>query len=206
MNQQSFITHAQVVPPPVVPRQGGLGLLSVLAIVVAVLSGAVTGGLFLFQKSYDSKVDAAKGRLVKIQEKSQIASLERVKSLYERIEIARTMLQEHQYASQAFNFVEAHTLAEVSINTFSLADGVISMNLTVPNFTRFAQQLRHYRSTKNEVKSFTFKEPTLTDAGDVKFDVALTLTSEYLRTPPEIDAPVGDTADLTQPLLEESGL
>ena len=52
MEDSKFISHSQLSPPTTVPRQG-LGLFSVLAIVVAVLGLAFTGGLFLLKKSND---------------------------------------------------------------------------------------------------------------------------------------------------------
>lgn len=204
MNQPSFISHAQVVPAEAPRRRGGLGLLSVLAIVVAVLSGALSGGLLFVQKIYKDKVLAATARLEEIQAKTQIASLERVKSLQDRIDIARTMLGEHIYASQALNFVEKNMLEETRMHTFSFVDGVIKMQLTTPNFTVFAQQLQHFRTVKDAVKASSFDQPTLGEQGDVTFAVSITLKDDWLRTLPEsASAREEDLIDLELPLPGE---
>src|SRR3989344_9549476 len=183
MNQPNFISHAQVAPPTSTPRQGGLGWLSVLAIVVAVLSGALTGALFFVDKLYSDKVSGAVKRLEEIQKKTQLASLERVQGLQDRIDIARTMLGEHVYASQAFNFVEENMLETTQIHSFNFAEGVIKMQVTVPNFITFAQQLKHYRTLSESVKTFTFDSPTLSERGDVTLVLSITLKEDYLRTP-----------------------
>ena len=206
MNQPNFISHAQVVPPVSTPRQGGLGLLSVLAIVVAVLAGALTGGLFLVDRLFTDKVAAAVKRLEEIQGKTQLASLERVQSLQDRIDIARAMLGEHVYASQAFEFVEKNLLETTQIHSFNFADGVVKMQMTTPNFTVFAQQLKHFRGLDEVIKTFSFDQPTLGEQGNVTFAVSITLKEDYLRTPPEASGVAEEEVDLTSRLPGEEEL
>ncbi|KKU86441.1 MAG: hypothetical protein UY14_C0001G0020 [Parcubacteria group bacterium GW2011_GWA1_47_9] len=183
MNEGKFIPHTQAIPPSRVPRQG-LGLFSVLAFIVAVLAGAATGATVFLDKNYQNQVTEAVGRLKKIQEKIEIESFRKVLDVQNRIQIASDMLKEHVYPSQAFNFVEDHTLDTVRVESFGYTAGVLLLRLRAPSYLDFAQQIKHYRSLR-DVEKINFKPPGLTDKGQIIFDVDITLTKDFIRRRPE---------------------
>jgi len=185
MEEPKFISHSQLAPPTTVPRQG-LGLFSVLAIVVAVLALAFTGGLFLLKQSNEQQKTALIGKLKELRDESEIASLKNIKSIQERISAAKAIIDGHVYSSQAFVFAERHTLSPVQIKTFEFSKEGVRMELNAPGYLEFAQQIKYYRDSdlKGIVKSFAFKPPVLGEEGRVGFAVEVTFTPEYLRTKP----------------------
>ncbi|MEK7649914.1 MAG: hypothetical protein AAB367_03090 [Patescibacteria group bacterium] len=207
MEEQKFISHSQLAPSSTVPRQG-LGLFSVLAIVVAVLAFAFTGGLFLLKQSNEQQKTAVIEKLKELRDETELASLQNIKNIQDRIAIAKRVLDAHVYSSQAFIFAERHTLGAINIRSFDFSKDIVKMELTAPGYLEFAQQIKYYRdpSLKNVIKSYTFKPPVLTDRGQIDFGVDITLTPEYLRTKPgasrddieESDIPPTDEIDITE--------
>ncbi|MEK7631212.1 MAG: hypothetical protein AAB417_04295 [Patescibacteria group bacterium] len=199
MEEQKFISHSQLSPPTTVPRQG-LGLFSVLAIVVAVLALAFTGGLFLLKKSNEQQKTKVVEKLKELQDETELASLKNIKSIQDRIAIAKKVLDGHVYSSQAFIFAERHTLDSIKIRSFDFAKESVKMELTAEGYLQFAQQVKYYRNPelKSIVKSYSFKPPTLTDRGAIDFAVDVILTPEYLRTRPGA-APVSTEDDIVLP-------
>ncbi len=185
MEEQKFISHSQITPPTAVPRKG-LGIFSVLAIIVAVLSFAFTGGLFLLKQSNEQQKETVITALKELRDETELASLQNIKSIQDRITIAKKVLGEHVYASQAFIFAERSTLSSVNIRSFDFSNDTVKMSLTASGYVEFAQQIKYYSDStlKDIIKSYTFKPPVLTDRGTVDFSVDIELTSEYLRTRP----------------------
>lgn len=188
MNEGQFISHAQVAPPKLVPR-AGLGIFSALGLVVAVLAGAITAGLVLVDQSMQGRLEAGRARLLKLRQEIEVESVYEAESIEKRIKSGQQLLDNHIYASQAFNFYETYTLAPVRLNTFSYGDSKIKMEMTVPSYTAFAQQIKYYRSLGDQiVKEFTFQPPKLTDTGDVAFSVEVTLARKFLNSKPNRSA------------------
>ena len=72
MAQTQFISHAPLAPPPtVVPRRGS-GLFSALLVVLIILVGAGTGGLYMIAKSYDARVTDSEQTLADLERHFQI--------------------------------------------------------------------------------------------------------------------------------------
>jgi hypothetical protein len=183
MNEGKFIAHTgSASQPSRVPRQG-LGLFSVLAFVIAILSGAATGGLVFLESTYKTRVDDSLQRLEEIKEKTEIGSLLKVLDVQNRIELASTLLAGHVYPSQAFNFVEDNTLDLVSIQDFGYSDQVINLKLSSPTYLVFAQQIKHLRR-QEAIEMFEFSPPTLTDTGDVVVSLKITLKEDFIRQQP----------------------
>ncbi|MSR76552.1 MAG: hypothetical protein EXS68_03090 [Candidatus Ryanbacteria bacterium] len=199
MEDQKFISHSQLAPPTTVPRQG-LGLFSVLAIVVAVLALAFTGGLFLLKKSNEQQKTAVVDKLKELRNETELASLQNIKDIQDRIAIAKRVLDGHVYATQAFIFAERYTLATIKIRAFDFAKESVKMDLTADGYLEFAQQIKYYRDPdlKGIIKSYSFKPPTLTDRGAVDFAVEVVLMPEYLRTKPTV-ASIDTTEDVVLP-------
>ncbi len=182
MEQAQFISHAQVTQPSLVPRRG-LGIFSALALVFAVLAGAVTGGLVLIEKSTLATLEAERTDLKKIRQDIEFESIKQAQSLQQRIDIARGLLGQHQYTARAFDFAENYTLLPIRLKSFSYNLGVVKMDATAPGFVVFAQQIKYYRSLgESVIKSFTFQNPTLNEKGEVNFVVEITLSPKYLAT------------------------
>ncbi len=186
MEEPKFISHSQLAPPTAVPRQG-LGLFSVLAIIMAVLAFAFTGGLFLLKQSNEQQKAAILEKLKELKDETELASLKNIKDIQDRITIAKKILDGHVYSSQAFIFAEQSTLVPIKIRAFDFSKDTIKMDLTASGYVEFAQQIKYYRDSdlKKSIKSYTFKPPVLNEKGQVDFGVEIVLTPGYLRTKPK---------------------
>ena len=201
MDQPQFISHAKVVATPsLVPRRG-LGLFSALAFVLAVLGGAVTGGIILVDKSTQASLEEARKNLLKLRQDIEFDSIKQAQSLQQRIDIARQLLGGHLYASRGFDFVELHTLPTTRITAFSYTNGKIKIDEVTRGFVPFAQQIKYYRSLgDNFVKSFTFQNPTLNDKGEAVFSVEITLSPKFLASQSQTPVSTPQPSATPQPL------
>jgi hypothetical protein len=192
MLQDQFISHAQIVPAPIVPRRG-MGIFGALTIVIGILALVLSGGVYLLDKSTDTKVDQAKANLIKIHEQTSIESIKGAQKLADRINTARELLASHTYATKVFEFVEKSTLSSMQINSFSFGGGSVKLQLLAPGYVEYAQQVKYYRSISN-IKKFDFPVPSLDKDGQVSFSVNLELNPEYLRSLPEKQSTASNTA------------
>ena len=195
MLQDQFISHAQIVPAPIVPRRG-MGIFGALTIVIGILALVLAGGVYLLNKSTDAKVDQAKASLIKIHKETSIESIKGAQKLADRINTARELLANHTYATKVFEFIEKSTLSSIQINSFSFGGGSVKLQLSAPGFVEYAQQVKYYRSI-SDIEKFDFPTPSLDKDGGISFSVELGLTQSYLRSLPEKQTTSTNTATST---------
>ncbi len=186
MTQTQFISHAQVVPPTLVPRQG-MGIFGALAIVIAILAGVGTGALILLQKSMQDKVNVAKVHLAELHEKMEIPSIKQAQSLQQRIERGYGILNQHVYSSQAFNFVENHILEDVDLRSFGYVGPKVKVDLRAPSYLVYAQQVRYFRKLAKDnkiISGFTPSSPVVTVGGEIDFSIETALSDVYIHSKP----------------------
>ncbi|MEK7576578.1 MAG: hypothetical protein AAB482_02685 [Patescibacteria group bacterium] len=205
--QTQFISHAQVVPPTLVPRRG-LGLFGALTIVVAILAGVATGALMLLQKSMQEKVNVAKVHLAQLHKEMEIPSIQEAQSLQQRIERGYSILNQHVYSSQAFNFIENHILDKVALRSFGYSGSKIRVDLRVSDYLSYAQQIRYFRRLASEHKDMTDfipSAPTVTSSGAVDFSADITLSDTYIHSKPVSENTSSLTPDnIVAPPLDNS--
>lgn len=200
MSDTQFISHAQVVPPTLVPRKG-LGLFGALAVVLAILSGVLTGALVLLKKSMQDQVANAEKQLVQVRTDTEVDSIAEAQALQSRIEKGYQLLNGHVYASQSFNFVEDNILGVVDLKSFSFAAPKIKVDLTAPGYLEYAQQIRYLRTmqdTHKDIVDFTPSPPTVSKSGKVSFSVDITLSDAYLHSKPGSNAEASTPAPASE--------
>ena len=185
MAQTQFISHAPIAPSPtVVPRRGS-GLFSALLVVLIILVGAGTGGLYMIAKSYDARVTDSEQTLADLERDVEIDSIKGAQSLEGRITRAQRLLDGHVYPSQVFNFLEDNTLASITFLGLQYTDGVIKVRAVAPSYMVLAQQIRHYRGLRQDfVQTIDFSTPKLTKEGEVEFAVDITLLPSFIHAQP----------------------
>lgn len=183
MSQTQFISHAQVIPPTLVPRRG-LGLFSALAIVIAILAGALVGGVVLLESTMKSNLGKAQVRLTELKDTAEITSVEQIQILQSKIVAGQSILNQHIYASQVIDFLETSILDRVQLTGFSYGDEKVRLDLVASGYVEYAQQIDYIRKLKDEVESVTFSGPTLKDGGAVSFNLDVKLKPEFLHTKP----------------------
>lgn len=186
MNQGNFIQQQYVQPqaPSRVPREG-IGLLSVLAFLVALLAAVVTAGMIFLDNNYKNRVETTLEDLRAIQRQIELDSFHKVLDTQNRIEIASAMISTHVYPSQVFNFVEDNTIEAIAIEAFGYESKVLTLTLRAPSYLEFAQQVKHYRSLPS-VEEISFEPPTLTTTGQVKYIAKIMLTDQFIREPAQL--------------------
>lgn len=206
MTQTQFISHAQVVPPTLVPRHG-MGVFGALAIVIAILAGVATGALILLQQSMQEKVNTAKTHLAELHEQMEIPSINQAQLLQQRIESGYSILNQHVYSSQAFNFVEDHILEDVDLRSFGYVGPKVRVDLRASSYLIYAQQIRYFRKLVRDgkiVSEFAPSAPVVTTAGDIDFSVEVALSDIYIHSKPDAEVDVIPPAPSPSPVSDNS--
>src|SRR3989344_1136440 len=185
MAQTQFISHAPIAPSPTVVPRSGSGLFSALLVVLIILVGAGTGGLYMIAKSYDARVTDSEQTLADLERDVEIDSIKGAQSLEGRITRAQRLLDGHVYPSQVFNFLEDNTLASITFLGLQYTDGVIKVRAIAPTYMVLAQQIRHYLGLQQDfVQTINFATPKLTKEGEVEFAVDLALLPSFIHAQP----------------------
>ena len=183
MAQPQFISHAQVVPPSLVPRRG-LGIFGALAIVLAILGGALTGGLVLLEKTTKTNLENARKDLTALKSSADIDSIKQVQDLQMQINAGASALSQHIYATQAVNFIEKNTLDDIRIASISFDNGSLKGEFVAPGYIAYAQQIQYFQKQADAVEALKPGPPMLSTQGGVSFVFEIKLKDSYLRTKP----------------------
>ena len=184
MADTQFISHGQVVQPTQLTPRRGMGVFGAFGIVLAILGGALTGGLILLEQSLAESEVAAKQELATLRDDFQINAINQAKSVQNRINRAGQLLNSHVYASQAINFIERSVLDSVQVASFSYANNVVSVDLIAPGYVAYAQQIKYFNDLP-EVDALPFPPPNLNENGGVTFSPQITLTSSFIQEKPQ---------------------
>lgn len=182
MAQTQFISHGPIAPPPtVVPRRGS-GLFSALLVVLIILVGAGTGGMYLISKNYETRVSDSENTLADLQREIEVDSIKGAESLQQRIIRAQKLLDNHIYPSQVFNFLEGNTLNSISFISLQYSNGTIKAKVIAPGYLILAEQIRYYRNLRDIVQAVSFSPPKLLNTGEVEFSFDLVLLPTFIHT------------------------
>lgn len=182
MAQTQFISHGPIAPSPtVVPRRGS-GLFSALLVVLIILVGAGTGGMYLISKNYETRVHDSENTLADLQREIEVDSIKGAESLQQRIIRAQKLLDNHIYPSQVFNFLEANTLNSISFISLQYSNGTIKAKAIAPGYLILAEQIRYYRNLRDIVQAVSFAPPKLLNTGEVEFSFDIVLLPAFIHT------------------------
>ncbi len=193
MAESPFITHAQVIPTFVAPRN--TGVFTALAVVFVILIGSLTVGVIFLKNNFDVKVKEKEAELAKLKDDFNIPDLVEAQKLQQRILYAQQVLASHVYGSQALNFLEAHTIDGLRYKSFKYSGNMITVSAIASGYLPYAEEVRHLRKV-SAIEKFTAGTPQLDElTGEVTFSIDITLTSDWLHEKP---SRIGATVQTTQ--------
>lgn len=154
----------------------GLGIFLRLAVVFFIISGAITGLIYLYKDRLTKEIADQKSVLEKLEvafEPSTINELERVSNL---IVSAKEVLRGHIKSSSVFDLLEANTISNVSFNKYShtIEQKTVTLSGDATSYTAVSQQTRIFESLP-EVASASFSNLALKENSSVSFALTLTL-------------------------------
>lgn len=178
----SFVPKQPVATQPRRKQANGVVYYASLFIAgVAVVGAGVTFG---YQKYNESVRDARKAKLQQAEQNINASAVEDFIRLRNRIRAARTMLDNHIYASQFFDVLEGITLQNVRFQSliFSIADdrtAKIEMHGVARSFNALAAQSAAFASEKR-IKRAIFSDITADKNGIVSFSLHADLDPKLL--------------------------
>lgn len=182
--QTSFIPKREFSAVSAGDKFRSVSILSVIAVIMFVLSIALSAGIFAYQKVLVNKVKSINAELVKSKESFDPSFIQEVSNLNRRIDAAKDILGKHISASAIFDLLEKETLASVRFKTFSFALGTkgtvsLSMNGEADGFDSVALQSDVFGGDKF-IKNPIFNNLNLDERGSVSFQFKASLDPKLL--------------------------
>ncbi|OGF69780.1 hypothetical protein A3C73_03315 [Candidatus Giovannonibacteria bacterium RIFCSPHIGHO2_02_FULL_44_11] len=155
-------------------KNEGLGALLRLSLILFILASVLTGLLFAYKGLLARQLDQQRQILSDLQvqfEPSLVAQLEHVAST---ITNAKMLLNKHLFITPVFNFLEKHTLPDVSFSSFNYSADkkTLTLNGEAPSYTEISAQIKTFQN-QQEVAAASFANTALRDAGSVVFNTII---------------------------------
>lgn len=154
---------------------GGLGLLSLLGLLIFVLSIVSAGGVFAYERILNSQI-AEKDESLRLAEGAfDAGTIQDLLRLDNRLIQAQALLQRHVSPSAIFYFLSANTLEWVQLSSFDFAlqpDGTakIALGGIADSFSSVALQSDRFGGSK-VLRDVVFSGITISESGKVNFSV-----------------------------------
>jgi len=149
---------------------GGLPVITKVAIALLVLSVVVFGSMFVWERGVNAKISNLEDERKTVLAQRDAALETRVKNLSSLISAFENLVAQHRNWSRLFNLIADETLPEVRLTSFDGVYGTNTFSITghAPNYLALAQQIKSYEASDN---IFTIKteEVKLSDDGDIQF-------------------------------------
>ena len=172
--QQSFIPKESLASGMNFRVGQGLGIFTLIAIVVFLISIGTFGVAYLYKQSIVKEISKLDADLARTREIFQPSTIAEFKKLSNRLLVADKLLNNHRAFSRIFDVLEEATLQSVYFNSFYLAGSDKGFSLTLKglakNFSSVALQSDIFG--KNQaIKNPIFSNLNLDQKGNVVFDV-----------------------------------
>jgi len=160
-----------------------LSYLLFFVLISTLLVAAAYQGIGFWENSKLKQVnsDFSKFGELKNQIKENEKGVETVLILQKKLDSVKTLLDNHIYWTEFFNFLEENTLAEIFFNGFTGdTSGVYKLGGTASDFRTIGDQLRLLKENKLVEKAFTSggetkADPARPSVGSVSFELDLTV-------------------------------
>ncbi|OGF52197.1 hypothetical protein A3H04_00675 [Candidatus Giovannonibacteria bacterium RIFCSPLOWO2_12_FULL_43_11c] len=164
------------------PRES-VGILMVAGILIFILSISALAGLIFYKQDLSKQKDSLIGEIKKQEKEFNQTSIQDWARTAEAIDLAKQILQEHSYVSNAFAFVQKNTLPDVRYSKFEFdADSKkISLGAEAKGYAAMAQQ-RQIFINNPAISSATVGDFNLDKTGKVLFSVDLIFNSSLLTS------------------------
>ncbi|HEY4496371.1 MAG TPA: hypothetical protein VJC04_03405 [Candidatus Paceibacterota bacterium] len=181
--QQSFIPKEPISGGMNFRAGQGLGIFSLIAIVIFLISAGTFGVAYFYKQSVKREIAKMDTDLARTREIFQQATIAEFKKLSNRLSVADKLLNSHTALSRVFNILEETTLKSIYFNSFYLtgADKGFALILkgVAKNFSSAALQSNVF--SKNQfIKNPIFSNLNLDLKGNVIFDIAASIDPSFL--------------------------
>lgn len=213
--QTSFIPKAPLNQKVAPSRGGGVGIVTLSAFVLLLLSGLAFGSLFAYNlyltreigtPNDDSCAQDADNRcslqasLKRIEGKVRADLISEIKMTGERIMLAEQLLERRTVLTPLFSRLEDLTIPSVQFTSFEYQEGEdLSLRGVARDYESIALQSDVFVQNPEVVQSAEFSNFTVTEEGDVEFDLAIVLAMGTPQTTVESVPPLDPS--LTTPEL-----
>lgn len=199
-NQTSFIPHRGLTPEDRPKSSSGGGLLTVIAVMILIISGAFYGASVGYRHYLTNQIegpcqqisaDTTRCGLRQTVEKERSAIEERtlleIKRLDTKLKLAGSIVEAHNTISPVFALLKDYTLKSIRYTQFAFASkNTINISGRASSYEDIALQSDVFNGQKNKtIESFIFSDLDLDGQGNVTFKLTMVLTPDaisYIKT------------------------
>jgi len=203
--QTSFIPKRPVTTNPV-PHKSSTSLFSILAVLLLIIMGVASGGLFLYKNYLIGQKKVLSSSLAKVRDSFEKNTIDELELYDKRSSAAKQILDGHIVLSPLFALLGDLTIPEVQYTKFShdTTDKGFSVKLSgvAADYRSIALQADSFNSTKGRsFRNVVFSNLTKNKDNSVGFDLEFTVDPTLLSY--EKNVLIEDTQVKT-PALEQS--
>lgn len=182
-----------------------LGIFTMLATLIFVITLLVFGGFFLYERSLSTQIESSRESLKRAEAAFEPSLIVELQELDTRLRTANTLLSQHISVSPIFKILENNTLKSVQYNdlayTFEGEKGTLEMTGIARRYQAIAEQSVLFGENRF-ISDHIFSDFSLTEEGLVSFSVVLTISPELVyfeRSLGEVDEETVDEEETEQP-------
>lgn len=155
------------------PRESA-GIFMVAGVLIFILSISALVGLIFYRQYLNNQKDALAGEIKEQEKEFNQSDIQEWARTAEAIDLAKQILANHRYVSNAFSFIQKNTLPDVRYSKFSFdaENKKIILGAEAKNYTAMAQQRQIFISNP-AIVSAAAGDFNLDKAGRVLFSVEL---------------------------------
>lgn len=181
-NRVSFIPKKIIGAP--VYKSRGLGVFTVFALMVFLVSAALWGGLFLYERYLKEQISEKESSLKIAQSGLESSLIMSLAQLAGKIDAAKSLIKNHKAPSSIFVFLEDNTLKDVRFKNFdfsfsSAGESSVSMSGVAKSYSALALQANAFEKNGN-VRKASFSGFKLDKNGWVNFEVEIVFNPSIL--------------------------
>lgn len=165
------------------PASKPLGIFSMVATLIFVVTLLIAGGLFLFERFVAQQIVVSQESLERAEKAFEPALIIELQKLDTRLRVADTLLASHIATSPIFRILEDATLKSIQYNNFNYIFEGGQAKVTMEGLARRYQTIAEQSLLFGQDRFITdhiFSEFTLTDQGRVSFNLTLTISPELI--------------------------
>jgi hypothetical protein len=180
--QTSFIPKKSVEEVRKKRRTTGVGLVTLIAFIIFIISLAATGSVFLYERFLTGAIQSKGADLERARAAFEPETIEDLSRIDEKLETGRRVLSEHIALSGLFELLENLTLKNVQFTGLELeetVDGIVArLTGEAESFAAVALQSDSFGGERH-LRNVIFSDVNVISTGAVSFDLAFTLDPEY---------------------------
>lgn len=182
-DRPALISHSPPQAPSSVSRLSGSWFFA-FGVAIFIVSAVACGGIFAYRKYLESQRDTLTTAVKEREQALQSDSLREVIAFSQSLNAAQTLLKEHPFASNVFQFLRTNTHQGVQFKslTFAGQNRKIDMNAVARSYRVVAEQVSVLEGNP-DVEHVDFGGLSLSGGGLVSFRVSLVFKPSVFQYP-----------------------